>query len=100
MDQLEIVSPDDIEYKSSLADPRVWIGHFHDVNYTVTANDQDEASFDGIDFKSITKYRCETGNSSLVNPPRPAATKVLVQQSLLSGLSSISSNLASHRRIL
>ena len=64
MDQLEIVSPDDIEYKSSLADPRVWIGHFHDVNYTVTANDQDEASFDGIDFKSITKYRCETGNSS------------------------------------
>ena len=85
INHLGIESAADIEYTSAVLDPRVWVGHFHDINYIVTENDQNEVTFNGIDFKSITKYKSETGNGSLGSPPRPAATRVLVQQSVLSG---------------
>ena len=67
----------------SLADPRIWVGHFHSVDFIISSNEGHEVSFDGINFKSITKYReHDTGKASLLAPPRPAATKIVVQQSI------------------
>jgi hypothetical protein len=83
IDHLEITG-DDILRVETLVDPRVWVGHFQNKDFLVTSDDEGFAKFDGIDFKSMTKYReSDTGNSSLQSPPRPAATKNLVLQSFL-----------------
>lgn len=66
LNHLEVASADDIEHVKSLVDPRIWIGHFHSVDFIISYNEQLEANFDGIDFKSNTKYReSDTGRSSL-----------------------------------
>lgn len=83
INHLEITG-DDIFDVEALADPRVWVGHFHYKDFVVSSDSEGLATFDRIDFKSVTKYReSDTGNSSLVSPPRPAATKNLVIQSFL-----------------
>ena len=83
IDHLEITG-DDILHVETLADPRVWVGHFHYKDFIVSSDDEGFAVFDRIEFKSVTKYReSDTGNSSLLSSPRPAATKNLVIQSFL-----------------
>ena len=80
---LEIVG-DDFTHILTLLDPRVWVGHFHYQDYIVIGDDEGNASFNGIDFKSITKFReYDTGRSSLTSPARPAATKNSVVLSYL-----------------
>ena len=62
---LEIIG-DDFTHLLTLLDPRVWVGHFHYQDYIVIGDDEGNASFKEIDFKSITKYReYDTGRSSL-----------------------------------
>ena len=78
MNDLRIASVDDLDYKSSVADPSVWVGNFHDVNYIITTNGQNEVRYSGIGFESITKYRSEAEKFSLAKLPRPAATKIQV----------------------
>ena len=83
---LEITGPADIAHLSTLADPRVWVGHFHSVDFSVTSDELGDATLEKIDFKSVTKYRIsETGRFSLLAPPRPVATKVQVLQSCFYG---------------
>lgn len=72
--------------ESSLAPlaPRVWIGHFHWIDITVSRSVNNEAVlFNKIDLQSPTKFvQYETGNSSLTSPPRPSATKKEVENSV------------------
>ena len=90
MNHLEI-SGDDVLHVTALLDPRVWVGHFRKEDFTVISDDEGTASFNGIDFKSVTKYQeSDTGNSSLTAPPRPTATKSLVMQSFLGDCRKIS----------
>ena len=42
MNFLGMESVDDLEYKSSVADLRVWLGHFDNVNYIVTKDGRNE----------------------------------------------------------
>ena len=82
---------DSFDYLGTLVDPRVWVGHFHMHDYIISSDDEGNASFAGIDFKSITKFReSDTGRSSLSSPPRPAATKISVSQSFLSDCRKVS----------
>ena len=91
MNHLEVTSADDIEHVESLVDPRIWVGHFHSVDFIISSNEQLQANFDGIDFKSKTKFReSDTGRSSLTSPPRPAATKHSILQSIFCDCRSIS----------
>ena len=85
------ITADEKSYLTTLQDPRVWVGHFHFKDYIISQDAEGNASFESIDFKTITKYRdYDTGRSSLVSPPRPAATKQLVSLSFLSDSRSIS----------
>ena len=78
------ISGDDVSHVTALLDPWVWVGHFRKEDFTVISGDEGIASFNGIDFKSVTKYQeSNTWNSSLTAPPRPTATKSLVMQSFL-----------------
>lgn len=62
---------------------RVWVGHFHWIDIKVLKGNNDETLFDKIDFKFPTKFKeYETGNSSMLSPPRPSATKLEAQGSL------------------
>ena len=80
---LEIIG-DDFTHLLTLIDPRVWMGHFHFKDFIVVGDNEGNASFSGIDLKSITKYReYDTGRSSLTSPPRPTATKNAVLFSYL-----------------
>lgn len=91
MNHLEVTAVDDRQHFLSLVDPRVWVGHFHVADFTIVSNAIGNAIFSGIDFKLNTKYReSDTGHFSLLAPPRPAATKYSVSQSIFSGRESLS----------
>ena len=83
------------------------MGHFHLKDLIFSQDADGNASFESIDFKAVTKYRdYDTGRSSLVSPPRPAATKQLVSILFLSDCGTISfsdyvlqnGNVNSHRK--
>ena len=79
------ISADEKTHLSTLQDPRVWVGHFHLKDFIISEDADGNASFESIDFNAVTKYRdYDTGRSSLVSPPRSAATKHLVTISFLS----------------
>ena len=67
------------------------MGHFHQKDFIILNDNTGDAVLDRIDFKSVTKYRdSDTGRSSLVSPPRPAATRSLVAISLFSDCGTLS----------
>jgi hypothetical protein len=78
----------------------IWVGYFHVADLTITDNGRGEATCGGIDFKSKTKYRLhDTGNSSLSSPPRPAATKHSVLQSIFHDRDSVPFKIYSNQSI-
>jgi hypothetical protein len=64
--------------------PRVWVEHYHWIDIQVVKGVNDESVFDEICLKLPTKFvEYETGNSSMLAPPRPSATKMEARGSLL-----------------
>jgi hypothetical protein len=73
----------DANFSELPAYPRVWMGHFHWIDIQVVKGVNDESVFDKISLKFPTKFvEYETGNSSMLAPPRPSATKMEAQGSL------------------
>jgi hypothetical protein len=73
----------DANFTELPAYPRVWVGHFHWIDIQVVKGVNDESVFDKICLKFPTKFvEYETGNSSMLAPPRPSATKMEAQGSL------------------
>lgn len=78
---LEITGPIDVEHMSSLVDPRIWVGHFHKEDFIIVSDELGDVKLERIGFKTITKFRdSDTGQFSLLAPPRPVATKSSVLQ--------------------
>lgn len=74
MNHFEVTEVDDRHM--SLIDLRVWVKHFHVVDFTVVSDAIGNAIFRGVQFKLSAKYReSDTGHFSLLAPSRPAATK-------------------------
>ena len=69
---------------------RVSVIHFFEVDMIVKSIVDGEATFDGIDRTQPTRYQMfDTGNSSLVSPARPAASKADIDNSIFYSIKSM-----------
>jgi hypothetical protein len=71
---LEVDDAEDLDRIADLDRPRVWVGHFHQIDFQVESETgTDRVSFSGIDFESVTLFQdFETGYNSKNSPPRPS----------------------------
>jgi hypothetical protein len=83
LNHLEVVDIDDINRVQALKLARVWIGHFHVVDYEVGSDHTTKnVYFIRIDFGSVTKFQdYNTGCNSKSSPPRPSVTQADIYKS-------------------
>jgi hypothetical protein len=70
---------------ATLNRPRVWIGHFHQIDFQVESETgTDRVFFSGIDFGSVTLFQdFDTGYNSKNSPPRPSVIHQAIRNSNL-----------------
>ena len=69
---------------------RISIIHFFQVDIMIKSSILGQASFDTIDRNTPTKYQLtDTGNFSRTSPPRPAASKHDIENSIFYGISAL-----------
>lgn len=85
LNHLEVVDAEDIVRIKALQRPRIFIGHFHQVDIQVDSDFLTKnITFKRIDFEAITAFQdFDTGNTSKLFPPRPSVTQNKIRNSNL-----------------
>jgi hypothetical protein len=66
---LEVDDAEDMDRIAGLDRPRVWVGHFHQIDFKVESETgTDRVSFSGIDFVAVTLFQdFETGYNNWIS---------------------------------
>jgi hypothetical protein len=85
LNHLEVFEAEVISRIMGLDRPRVWIGHFHLVDFKVRSETRtNNVSFNGIHFDLVALFQdYDTGKNSKKSPPRPSATHEEIRRSFL-----------------